>query len=187
MTRWTEPANPATEHAWRNGPRWWHVAVVLVNDPRVAERRAAVAALLGDLVHPSAPDHPHVTAWVTGIRPPSGVPEGQQIDLHIGGAALFTSAAYLTVRSPALLRLRQELAACNPAEDRSVDFIPHMTVGVFRSRVPLAAAHQLVDPAAALPQLWVTGTVRHLVVDTRSSVGALHPPPGPEQTKGPPN
>lgn len=176
MTGWTRPPDEAVERSWRSGPRWWHVAVALVRDPGIDRRRSAVANLLGDLIGPSAPDHPHVTVWVGGSVAPIEVPEGRSVELRIGGAGLFATAAYLTVHSPELLQVRGDLARANPPEDRVHHFTPHLTVGVFQRRVPLSQARQLLAPAAALPEMTVAGSIRHLVVDTRSPVGALRQP-----------
>ena len=152
--------------------------VAVVDDPRVRRRRALVADLLGDLIAPSAPDHPHVTAWVSGSERPRAVPEGKCIGMTIGGADLFPSAAYLAVDSPGISSVRTTLAAYNPPEDRSTLFIPHLTVGVFRERVPAEMVRSAMAPASDLPPLWVSGTITHLVVDVMSDDGALRPPPG---------
>lgn len=177
MTGWTDPGDPEVLRSWRRGPRWWHVVVAVVDDPRVSRRRARLADLLGDLIGPSAPDHPHVTAWVSGSHPPVAVPEGERVAMAIGGADLFPSAAYLRVVSPGLLEARERLAAGNPAEDREVPFTPHLTVGLFRQRVPVESVRSAVAPMSDLPPLSVTGTIRHMVVDALSQDGALRAPP----------
>ncbi len=179
MTGWTEPPDPAVLADWRSGPRWWHVVVALVADPAVLARRAAAVAALGDAAGPTAPQA-HVTVWVAGRNPPVGVPDGERLAVGIGGAATFAAAAYLRAAAPAAQDLRAHLARLNPPEDRTAEYVPHITVATYRRRLPLTVARQRLAALAGLPDIPVTAPVRHLVVDCRDPMGGLRRPPRAE-------
>lgn len=177
MTEQTVIADPEVLASWRNGPRWYHVVVAMIDDPEVEQRRRDVAAALGDLVALSTPDQPHVTLWAAGFDPPQALPDSGRIPVKVGGVDLFASAAYLAVTGTGVDRVRSRLIADGLAEDRTDDFVAHVTVGAFLREAPMAEVRKRLQFLAEPPPLPVTGHVRHLVVDTRSTCGALAEPP----------
>lgn len=177
MTEQTVIADPEVVASWRNGPRWYHVVVAMIDDPEVEQRRRDVAAALGDLVALSAPDQPHVTIWTAGFDHPATLPDSGRIPLTVGGADLFRSAAYLKATGTGLDRVRSRLIADGLAENRTEDFVAHVTVGPFLREAPMAEVRERLQSLAPLSPIPVTGHIRHLVVDTRSPVGELAEPP----------
>lgn len=167
-------ADAAVLRAWRTGPRWYHVVVATIDDPRVEQRRRVVADALADLVLRSTPGQAHVTLWAAGFAAEPVLPATRVLALSIGSPATFASAVYLTVGGDPVASVRAELAAANPPEDRADVFTPHVTVGVFRAAVPVAHVQQRLA-ALAQPPVDVTARIERLVVDTRTD--RLCPPP----------
>lgn len=162
---------------WRTGPRWYHIVVALIDGPAVERRRRAVAAALSDLVELSTPGQPHVTLWVAGFDAVPTVRQRVELSLTIGTPATFASALYLRVTGPAIDEVRSELRSANPPEDRAGTFIPHVTVGLYRRSVPLAAVRSRLVALGQEPQLTTTAQIAHRVVDTRTD--RLCRPPAP--------
>lgn len=171
----TQVSDPDLLRAWRTGPRWFHVVVAVIDDLRVERRRCDVASLLSDLVELTTPGQPHVTLWAAGFDTQPVVPVQADVTLTVAGPATFTSALYLTVTSPDLKRLRAELAAGNPPEDRAGAYTPHVTVGLYQRRFPIAAVEQRLTALHDLPPLTVTARIEHRAVDTRTD--RLHAAP----------
>lgn len=174
----TVVADPAVLAAWQSGPRWFHVVVAMIHDDDVEARRLEIAGLLGeDLVAVAAPRQPHVTIWAAGFEPDLNLPDGGTIPLQVGGPDSFASAAYLQVSGPGVQRVRSRMTADGFPEVREAPFVPHVTVGTYLRRVPMSEVHARLTEWADPGPIPVTGHIRHLVVDTRSSVGALVEPP----------
>ena len=177
LTQQTVVADPDVLAAWRSGPRWFHVVVAMIDDDEVESRRHQVVDLLGpELVSLTAPGQAHVTIWAAGFEPPTSLTDSGRIPLQITAPATFTSAAYLHVTGSGVERVRSRLLADGIPEDRQTPFVPHVTVGTYLNQVPLAQVHEQLRLMAEAPPIPVTGHIRHLVVDTRSPVGALTDP-----------
>ncbi len=167
--------DPRVLRAWRSGPRWFHVVVALITDQDVVRRRQLFADKLADWIQPSAPDQPHVTVWTSGFDAEPVMPDLHMIDIRVGGPATFRSAAYLQVSGPGIARVRQQLAVTNTPEVREGAYIPHLTVGTFSREVPLSHVRRRLRELPEQEQLTVEAHLSHMVVDTRSEVGALLP------------
>lgn len=170
----TLPPDPEVLAAWRSGPRWFHVVVALIDDDEVESRRRDVAAALGsDVLATSAPGQAHVTIWAAGFEPLVALPDSGRISLQVGVPSSFTSAAYLTVTGTGVQRVRSRLTADAAPEVRDVAYVPHVTVGTYVKQVPMTQIDDALLPFSDVPPIPVVGHIRHLVVDTRSPVGAL--------------
>lgn len=177
LTPQTVVADPEVLAAWRSGPRWFHVVVAMIDDDEVESRRHQVVDLLGpELVTLSAPGQTHVTIWAAGFEPTTSLPDSGRIPLQVGVPATFTSAPYLTVTGSGVERVRSRLLADGIPEDRQTPFVPHVTVGTYLHQVPLAQVHEQLCRMNDAPPIPVTGHIRHMVVDTRSPLGALADP-----------
>lgn len=167
LTEHTLVADPAVLQSWREGPAFHLVAAVLPPDGAVEQRRREIAEELGDLVDPGPPGQPHITVWVHGTKPTPTFGR-RTVTVTVGGTATFASAAYLSVTGPSLEECRQHLAARWPPEDRGVPYVPHVTIGTYLRRVPMAEVRAALAPWNDLPPLRVRAEVRTLVLDPRS-------------------
>lgn len=150
----------------------------MIEDEEVEDRRRQVAALLGrDTVSISAPGQPHVTLWAAGFEPTVPLPDGGSIPIQVGAPDTFASAPYLRVTCPAAHKVRSRMTADGLTEDREESYVPHVTVGTYQRRVPMAQIHERLSRWSDPGPIPVTGRIRHLVVDTRSPDGALTQPP----------
>lgn len=167
LNEYTLVADPAVLRRWHQRPAWHLIAVVLPAHGAVERRRLEIAHALDDLVEPGPPGQPHITVWVSGQTPVPGF-AGRSVTVTVGGSDTFTSAAYLSVEGDALAAIRDELAAVGPAEDRLSPYVPHITIGTYRKRVPLAQARAALAPWTDLSPLTMTADVHPLVLDPRT-------------------
>lgn len=176
LTGQTVVADAEVLRRWRNGPRWYHVVVAMIDDDDVEARRRAASSLLGaQLLRPSTPAQAHVTIWAAGFHPEGSLPASGSLPLVIGGARTFRSAAYLDVSGPGPARIRSRLLSDGLTEDRSGPFEPHVTVGIYLREVPMPQVYEALAQLRDAPPIPVTAQVRHMVVDTRSPQGRLVP------------
>ncbi|MFN8125096.1 MAG: hypothetical protein U0R64_01090 [Candidatus Nanopelagicales bacterium] len=173
MAELTQVPDPDVLRRWRSGPRWWSVVAAMIDDPRVEERRRAVAAALADLVQVTNPGQAHVTLWVGGFDASPRLPDQRTVSLTVGVPDTFSSAVYLAVGG-AWAAARDGLVAVN-GPDRDIPFVPHVTVGTYHQEVPLTTIQDRLAQFAGWDDLVVTAHMEHVVVDTRSTVGALAP------------
>lgn len=165
------PTEGARE-AWHKGRRRYAAWVLRVRDERVDERvRALQAALSGHLA-----DWPlsglHVTLYVAGF--PTSSPEHDD-DVHVdaleaavdalrgaerprvrvGAANSFLSCPVLEVQlDEAGYALRDRLAAAH-REVRFAPYRPHLTLGTWPGRVPVAPLVEALTPWRDLPEITV--------------------------------
>lgn len=203
----TLTADPDVLHAWRTGPRWYYVVVAMLEGPGTAAvqlRRDRVAQSLGDFVRPTTPHQPHVTVQAVGFQQIDW--RQRQVRVSVGGADTFTTAAYLRVHSPELVRLRATLpdppepgtaagrqaaggavaghgggtGSATGGEDRGdpSDYVPHVTVGTYERVCALTEIQRRLRSLAHAQPIPVRATVRLMAVDTRCPVGSLHPVAG---------
>jgi hypothetical protein len=178
VTGTTVVADPAVLERWRTGPRWYYVIAAMIESDAVERRRRQAADALGDLLHPTTPGQPHVTVWALGFEPARWW-RPRRATLQVGSAATFSSAAYLSVTSSDIAGCRAELLAGGPGgrlapEGRGEPYVPHVTVGTYRRRVPLAHVRRTLLRLSGSSVQPVPATVRLVAVDTRSPTGALH-------------
>lgn len=203
----TRTADPEVMRAWRTGPRWYYVVVALIEGSGTAAvqlRRDRVARALGDVVRPTTPHQPHVTVQAVGFQPIAW--QEQQVELSVGGADTFTTAAYLSVHSRELLRLRATLPAApghGAAADQETsdgeigqqgwgagsaagrehlgnpsDYVPHVTVGTYERVCALTEIQRRLRSLAHAQPIPVRAVVRLMAVDTRCPASSLHPVAG---------
>jgi 2'-5' RNA ligase len=121
---------------------------------------------------------PHITLRVCGFWSSDYAPSDLVVDRHalacadlrafhleIGGAGWFASSPYLRV-GPAgvdeILRLRSVLETVR-AEERTVPFVPHVSVGTFRREADASDIDAALAPLLALPPLRFSVRALHLV------------------------
>ena len=158
---------------WRDYPEWHHgrtrygVWIAPVEDDALLAYLQAARAALADLLHPVTERQPHLTVFVCGFHGAGerndDFPEHRlerQIDLLAGEGGescilpllapdSFASAAFVPVGDPQghLDRWRRLLQQ-GSAEIRQSSYVPHITLGLYRQRVP---AGELRRRLAALP------------------------------------
>ena len=164
---------PGVREAWHQGRRWYHVSLLMIEDPAVQKRLEQVANALEGALLPSAPGQPHVTLWVHGFEIPHlHSLENQRVPLRIGAANSFLSCPFLEVRAPELQQLRQSF---DGPEERWASYRPHLTVGRYAGALPTQQLSRRLRPFRGLPPLQTEGVLRHMCVDAFSEEGRLYP------------
>lgn len=152
---------PGLRSRWHAGRQAYFVWMVRLDDPRLRERVAAVQRTLEPWLDPQPLDQLHITICVAGFPAPrtrsdSGFPLPDHVDpaalqstlqrlncapptLDIGGANSFTSAVFLEVQDAdaTLADLRSRVRGSLDPETRNAPWLPHVTVGSWRRRVPV--------------------------------------------------
>ena len=170
----SEVLDAETWRSWSQGPRWYYVLAAMIRDERVERRRQHVAEVLGPTLQLTSPGQPHVTVRAIGFEPYDWTP--LTVELEVLGPDTFTTAVYLKVKSPEIMRLRKKLDTVSPAlpvEDRQTPYIPHVTVGTYLERVSLQEVQQALDESGSMQPIPLTAEVRQVAVDTRSTLGQL--------------
>ncbi|MDG9924643.1 MULTISPECIES: 2'-5' RNA ligase family protein [unclassified Pseudomonas] len=157
---------------WHLGRQRYSLWALAVECPAVLARMQAARQLLGDWLHPPGVRQAHITLFVCGF--PCTVPrydddialerlDAQRraiqalrmapLELRIGGLDSFASAAFLSVQEDGQLdQLRQALAQLAP-EVRQAEYVPHITVGLYRQAVSAANWRQRAMPLFDCPPL----------------------------------
>lgn len=147
--------SPGVRAQWHKGRARYAVWLCRLRSLALTERVAAIAAQLGDAIHPIPADDIHVTVYVAGF--PAETPthsddiswetlvqQRGQLQRHfrptvleIGCASSFSTAAFLEVRDPSqvLCTVRDALGAAT-RELRFGPYQPHVTIGVYRDSRP---------------------------------------------------
>lgn len=167
---------PGVREGWHRGRPRYHVLVLRVPDAAVQQRRAAVAAALTGWLLPSAPDDPHVTAWVYGFDAPAPHPlEGRTFPLQIGGANSFASCPFLAARCTALRAIRDAVPGRTLSpEERWAPWLPHLTVGRYAVAVAGRAVAARLRGLRGMPPISCAGRLVRCWVDPQDETGALH-------------
>jgi hypothetical protein len=169
-------ATIAPDHAvlssWREDPGPFHAIVLAINDVRVEERRARIGRAMHPWLLRSCPGQAHVTVAAVGPARPE-LPPPRQVELVVGGADSFASAAFLHAAGHDLDQLREHLAAQDLAAP--AHFVAHVTVGTYRWPLAADIVAQRLAPWRHSPPLRVHGTVRLVRVDRSSRFGRLLP------------
>lgn len=167
---------PGVREAWHQGRRWYHVYLLLLEDPAVDARVAEVAGALAPWVTPFATGQAHVTVWVHGFSPPPDhAALGARVPVEIGRLNSFTSCPFLEVRSPALPGLR--LGFSTP-EERWSAYRPHLTVGRYNADTPIDVLIPALRRWRRLPALRSEARFVHAEVDAFDPSGAFRVLPG---------
>lgn len=157
---------------WHQGRARYWLWSIPVQCPAVLQRMQAARQLLGDWLHPPGRRQAHITLFVCGFAIPSprldddiapAVLEAQRkalaglrpeaFELGIGGLDSFASAAFLGVRDDGRLeQLRQALAQLSP-EVRQAEYVPHLTLGLYRHATSAAQWRERAAPLRDCPPL----------------------------------
>lgn len=160
--------------AWHQGRRWYHVTLLRIDDAAVAARRDAVLASFSDVLAPFAVDHLHITVFVHGFVDPARLPpsrwEDEPVALRIGGVNAFGSCVFLEARGAAIPSLRRRFSE---PEERWSAYRPHLTVGLFRAKLPVGPLLSRLRPFRRLPPLLTTGLLTTAFVDAFDPLGAV--------------
>jgi 2'-5' RNA ligase len=178
---------------WHLGRSRYSLWALPVECPAVLARLQAARQLLGDWLHPSGVRQAHITLFVCGF--PCTLPRHdddialEQLDsqrraiealrmtpfeLRIGGLDSFASAAFLSVQDDGQLdQLRQTLARFAP-EVRQAEYVPHLTVGLYRQAVSASNWHERAAALRNCPPLRLpVGEVQLLSYAPTEPQGAL--------------
>jgi hypothetical protein len=165
--------DPAVLRRWRSSRGRFYAVVLMLSDPVVEERRRRVANALHPWCRLTSPWQAHVTLAACGTSAPSRLPR-TRLEVQVGGADSFTSAAFLAADSAAVHDLRREVLRVVPQEiDAEPTWVPHVTVGTYRWPMP---AHRVADRLAGLreaPVLRAVGTLAVVWVDKEAGDGRL--------------
>ncbi|WP_052080901.1 2'-5' RNA ligase family protein [Pseudomonas sp. ML96] len=168
----TLPSELHDHPEWHLGRERYWLWSIPVQCPAVLQRLQRARELLGDWLYPPGSRQAHITLFVCGFATPSPVLnddiataqlEGQRdalaslqlapFELHIGGLDSFASAAFLGVQdSGPLDQLRQTLAQLSP-EVRQTDYVPHLTLGLYRQAIDLSHWRRRAEPLRHCPAL----------------------------------
>jgi len=178
---------------WHRGRERYGLWMLPVEDETVLAYIAQLRARLADLLHPCPRRQPHVTLFVCGFHAAARMhdddfaPEalsrqlallsahdGVPTRLPLGRPDSFASAAFIPLGDP-LTRLATWRAVLSLAasEIRQADYVPHITLGLYRRRVSAqvlrARLQSLPAPELSLP---VTG-LHYATYDARDPFGPL--------------
>lgn len=155
---------------WRKGRRRYAVWAIDVDSANLRATTARLRHALDDCLLAGYDRQPHITLRVCGFPAPErGLDDdytpadfARHLDalalarvnpfcISIGAPRTFPSAAYLSVEDDAggIARVRDALAGKEPGEP-DFQFVPHVTFGLYRQRVPVA---QVIRRMAACPGL----------------------------------
>jgi 2'-5' RNA ligase len=147
---------------WHKGRRRYGAWVIRTESPAVLARMQQAREILGDWLHPHGQRQAHITLFVCGFIASARQHDDdftadqlkaqlavlQQLrpanfELEIGGAESFSSAAYLQVADPEqhLQSIRNALGGLS-GEVRQTDYVPHLTLGLYRQALPREQAIQ---------------------------------------------
>ncbi|MFT5684665.1 MAG: 2'-5' RNA ligase [Myxococcota bacterium] len=178
----TAGPSPGIREQWHRGRRWYAVWVLRVSEAAVHERMAEVADRLGDAVRVIPADQAHITLFVSGFPTPNphlddDIAESAllrqrdalaaadlRLDLTIGGACSFSTAAFLEVHEGGGLTAIRRILAGQADELRFTDYHPHVTVGVYRDTAPIPPLVAALTPLRDLPPIPLSPTAVELVV-----------------------
>lgn len=147
---------------WHKGRQRYAVWVLSIDSEAIQHRLQSARHLLQDWVHPVGERQAHITLFVCGFPARYTVHDDdfsqsqleqqrqalKQLNAHpfqlqIGGAASFSSAAYLQVHDPAqgLARIRKALSNCSH-EIRQSPYTPHLTIGLYQKAIDRSLIEQ---------------------------------------------
>lgn len=177
---------------WHRGRRRYGVWVLPVDDPELLDYIDAARSQLADLIHPSPRRQPHVTVFVCGFH---GAGERDddfplhRLDRQValleacanGTCALplarldsFASAAFIPVGDPMgqLARWRQAFGESS-REIRQAPYVAHITLGLYRQRVPAQVIRQRLGDVAPPPLSLSVTELQYVTYDAHEHFGSL--------------
>jgi len=184
---------------WRDYPQWhrgrqrYGVWLAPVDDPALLGCIAEARRQLADLIHPDTQRQPHLTVFVCGFEAATCVANddfspaqrqrqialltaarGRACTLPLGRADSFASAAFLPVGDPdgRLQGWRDALAGAS-IEVRQQDYVPHITLGLYRRRVSAAVIRQRLAAIAAPTAPLRVRELHYATYDARALLGPL--------------
>lgn len=180
--------------AWRRGRQRYAVWAIAVDQPDVAAATAAGRAHLAPYLLPGYRRQPHVTLLPCGFPAPVRAwPDDYDCaDFHehltalararltpfriaIGGPDSFASAAYLAVADcdGGIAATRRALGT-DGREEAGFDYVPHVTIGLYRGRFPLAEVlGRLQAMPADHPRELAVGALSLLTYEAAAIAGPL--------------
>lgn len=172
-------ADPHVLREWAGDPRPFRVLAVMLHSAEVEARRRTAARALHPWCRRTTPGQAHVTVAVlgeAGAEAVAGLPIGRGVEVAVGGADSFASAAFLHAQGDGLAELRARalvlLAGAGEA-GTATRWVPHVTVGTYR--YPIGASHirARLAPWRALPAVRAVGRLAVVEVDRRCVAGRL--------------
>ena len=155
--------SPGVRAQWHQGRPRYAVWLCRLQSPALTDRIEAIAAQLGDAIHPIPPEDTHVTVFVSGF--PAAHPaynddvswevlEQQRgllqrhfkpTTLHVGRSCSFSTAAFLEVTDPGGVLHSVRDALCTAASElRFAPYQPHVTIGVYADTRPAPPIAQVL-------------------------------------------
>lgn len=180
---------------WHKGRSYYGAWIIPIRQTEVLQYINQARAALTDLLHPAGSRQPHLTLFVCGFeclakRYDDDFPEHKlrqqrqalealrpmPAELIIGQPDSFASAAFLPAEDPtdSLITWRSALTDIVP-EVRQSRYIPHITLGLYRQRLPAEQLRQRLL-AIARPATPLTLQVDELIYaryEARDQHGAL--------------
>ena len=162
--------DPDVQRAWQRDRTPWFATVLLIDSAELEARRLAVARALAPWLSPSPQSH--VTLHVSGPGPPWT--ETELVEVTAGGADSFAAAAFLHATGPLLADLRRSATLRVGQEvDPSPIWVPHITVGTYRSPVPAQVVADRLEHLRTLPPLCVQARLTGVEVPRHDSPATL--------------
>lgn len=162
--------DPELVARWRSDSQPFHAVVVLLDGSDLRDRLDQAAGVLEPWID-RTPD-PHVTVHVSGATLAAVKP--RPLRVTIAGADSFASAAFLHADGDDLRLARREmLDALGPDVAPAERWVPHVTVGTYRSIPPVGVVADRLEGLRFLPPLDLIGTLSCVRVDR--GTGRLRP------------
>ncbi len=190
----TLPAELRDYPEWHRGRPRYGLWMIPVEQPALLAYIAALQTQLADLLHPPGARQAHLTLFVCGFEqprvqfdddfPPARLAAQQAAlqaaftapcELPLGAVDSFASAAFIPVGDPQrqLAAWREQLAACS-REIRQADYVPHITLGLYRRRLPAAQLRARLAALPAPPQALRVEQLHYASYASVEQFGALH-------------
>ena len=178
---------------WRRGRLRYGVWAVPVEEPALLDYIASVQRRLADLLHPMAQRQPHLTVFVCGFEQPARILDDDfsqsQLQAHIralhrtcrtsfalplAAPDSFASAAFVAVDDPqGRLAAWREALGNTSREIRQAAYVPHITLGLYRRRVPAELVRQRLGRIEAPPVPLQVDSLHYATFDARLQSGPL--------------
>lgn len=190
---YSTPADLRDFPEWRRGRTRYGIWMIPVEAPDILGYLDQVRERAGDLLHPPGARQAHLTLFVCGFEAPSVrwnddfTPDRLHRQIarleqrKDGPCALpvlppdsFASAMHIPVGDP-LSRLatwRDELDAAS-REIRQAPYAPHITVGLYRRRVPAEDLRRFLTSLPPPPPALAVGELHYATYDGRDQHGRL--------------
>lgn len=178
---------------WHRGRGRYGVWVIPVRDAALLGYIEAARAQLGDLIHPSPRRQPHLTLFVCGFPGEGPLDDdfparrlqqqlasleacaGIACRLPLARVDSFASAAFVPVGDPmARLAGWRRVLGKSGHEIRQAPYVPHLTLGLYRQRVPAATVRQRLAAIDAPPPSMAVDELQYVTFDARDQLGPLH-------------